>query len=177
MDVALAHRIGRRLTPRNPADLAKIQSAREEHADPRVRSRLTVLWSKSLGKTHQLIAELVGYSTRQVLRILQLYARQGLENVMTCGELGRPSAIHEHRSGVPTLIFTAPEFDRTRVAFCAGAGPVDSASHELWRFPSGHRKDAEPIRRRSPGATGAALDAQVPNLRWLSLAASVEVGR
>lgn len=37
MDVALAHRIGRRLTPRNPADLAKIQSAREEQTFQRLR--------------------------------------------------------------------------------------------------------------------------------------------
>lgn len=100
MDVALTYRIGRRLTPYRQTDLAKIESAREKHADPRVRSRLTVLWYKSLGKTNQLIADLVGYSTRQVLRILQLYARQGLESVMTFGELGRPGACDEHRERI-----------------------------------------------------------------------------
>jgi transposase len=34
------------------------------------------------------------------LRILQLYARQGLESVMTFGELGRPSVIDEHRERI-----------------------------------------------------------------------------
>jgi transposase len=97
MDVARAYRIGRQLRLRDPADLAKIQAAREKHTDPRVRSRLTVLWYKYLGQTNQLIADLVGYSTRQVLRILQLYACEGLESVMTFGELGRPGAIHEYR--------------------------------------------------------------------------------
>ena len=48
--MALVHRIGRQLTPHNAADLATIQSAREKHPNPRVRTRLTVLWYKhSLG--------------------------------------------------------------------------------------------------------------------------------
>jgi transposase len=135
MDVAYVHRIGRQLTPHHPADLATIQSAREKHPNPRVRSRLTVLWYKHLGQTNQLIAELVGYSTRQVLRILQLYANHGLPSVMTFGELGRPTATAEHRERIKRELTEHPvasiDLARRRIVELTGVSLKRSRVREL----------------------------------------------
>ena len=183
MDVALAHRIGRQLRPHDQADLAKIQSAREKHADPRVRSRLTVLWYKSLGKTNQLIADLVGYSTRQVLRILQLYAREGLESVMTFGELGRPGAIDEHRERIKQELTAHPvatvDVARRRIEELTGVSLEKTRTRDVlhslgfrWR-----KTAAIPVPPKKSVAEHIEIQAEFLKQKLLPLLQEAQVGR
>ena len=183
MDVALAQRIGRQLTPHDPADLAMIQSAREKHSNPRVRSRLTVLWSQHLGKTNQLIAELVGYSTRQVLRILQIYANQGLPGVMTFGELGRPAATAEHRERIKQELTEHPvasiDMARRRILDLTGVSLKRSRTRELLHsLGFGWRKTAAiPLPPKKTLDEQIALQANYLKHTLLALLGDAQAGR
>ena len=84
-------------------ELASIERDREHHPNPRVRRRLTILWFRILGETNERIAKLVDLSRRQVQRVLNIFATEGLKGVTTFNESGRPSKFDEHRELIRQL--------------------------------------------------------------------------
>src|SRR6516165_7928851 len=53
------------------ADLAAVAQERYHHPDPRVQRKMTVLWLKHHGETHERIAVLAGVSRSSVRRFLR----------------------------------------------------------------------------------------------------------
>jgi transposase len=75
------------------ADLAALAEQRYQHPDPRVQRKLTVLWLKHHGETHDRIAVLAGVSRSSVQRYLDDYLRGGLEEIRRCRAKGSRSQL------------------------------------------------------------------------------------
>ena len=59
------------------------QFERYHHPDPRVHRKMEVLWLKSQGFTHEVIAQTAGVSRRSVQRYLDEFPQGGLEELRT----------------------------------------------------------------------------------------------
>ena len=73
---------------------------RYHHPDPRVQERMEVIWLKSKGETHERIAELAGVSRRTVQRVLDVFAKEGLDGLRKFHWHGQASALTPHRESL-----------------------------------------------------------------------------
>ena len=81
-----------------PEEKAMINYERFHHPHPHVQRKMEVLWCKSLGKSHQEIAEIAGVHPNTVTAYLQEYQAGGLEAVR-CLNFYRPqSQLQAHRT-------------------------------------------------------------------------------
>jgi transposase len=78
-------------------EYSAIAKERFHHPNPRVQRRMEILWLKGHGETHERIAQLAGVSRRTVQRVLDLFAKGGLEAVRQFHEKGRPNGLSPHQ--------------------------------------------------------------------------------
>ena len=76
--------------------VAEICHDRYHHPHPRVQRKMEVLWLKSRGLTHAMIADLADVSPRSVQRYLDEFADGGLERVRHLGWRGKTCSLDEH---------------------------------------------------------------------------------
>ena len=67
------------------------------HPNPRVQQRMEILWLKHHGEMHERIAELAVISRRTVQRVLDVFAKGGLEAIRQFHEKGRANGLAPHR--------------------------------------------------------------------------------
>jgi transposase len=70
---------------------------RYHHPDPRVQQRMEIVWLKSKGEIHERIAELAGVSRRTVQRVLDVFAKEGLDGLRKFHWHGQVGALTSHR--------------------------------------------------------------------------------
>jgi transposase len=75
-----------------------INYERFHHPHPHVQRKMEVLWCKSLGKTHQEIAEIAAVHPNTVTAHLQEYQQGGLEAVRRLNFYQPQSALQEHQT-------------------------------------------------------------------------------
>lgn len=73
---------------------------RYHHPDPRVQQRMEIVWLKSKGEIHERIAELAGVSRRTVQRVLDVFAKEGLDGLRKFHWHGQVSALTPHRDSL-----------------------------------------------------------------------------
>jgi len=76
--------------------LAEISHDRYHHPHPRVQRKMEVLWLKSQGLTHDVIAQLAGVSSRSVQRYLDEFEQGGLEQVRRLNWRGKHGELDDH---------------------------------------------------------------------------------
>ncbi len=81
---------------------------RYHHPDPRVQERMEIVWLKSKGETHERIAELAGVSRRTVQRVLDVFAKEGLDGLRTFHWHGQASALTPHRESLEAAFRERP---------------------------------------------------------------------
>ena len=67
---------------------------------PRVQERMEIVLLKSKGETHERIAELAGVSRRTVQRVLDVFAKEGLDGLRKFHWHGQASALTPHRESL-----------------------------------------------------------------------------
>ena len=80
--------------------LQALAKERYHHPDPRVQERMEIVWLKSKGETHERIAELSGVSRRTVQRVLDVFAKEGLDGLRKFRWHGQASALTPHRESL-----------------------------------------------------------------------------
>jgi transposase len=78
-------------------DLKKIQQLRYEHARPRVRRRMEVLWLKSQGLAHQEICRLAGISSNTLRQYLGMFQSGGVKKLTEFNFYAPTSELEQHR--------------------------------------------------------------------------------
>ena len=73
---------------------------RYHHPDPHVQQRMEIVLLKSKGEIHERIAELAGVSRRTVQRVLELFAKEGLDGLRKFHWHGQPSELTPHRESL-----------------------------------------------------------------------------
>ena len=73
---------------------------RYQHPDPRVQQRMEIVLLKSKGETHERIAELAGTSRRTVQRVLDVFAKDGLDGLRKFYWHGQAGALAPHRESL-----------------------------------------------------------------------------
>ena len=82
------------------SDLAAVAQERYHHPDPRVQRKMTVLWLKHHGETHERIAVLAGVSRSSVQRFLDDYRTGGLDEIRRCRAKGSTSQLDAHAASL-----------------------------------------------------------------------------
>jgi transposase len=88
--------------------LAEIRHERYHHPHPRVQRKLEVLWLKSQGLTHGVIATLADVSPRSVQRYLDEFADGGLERIRLLGWKGKHSELDDHQQSLEEYFLRHP---------------------------------------------------------------------
>ncbi len=78
-------------------ELREINRLRYEHAHPRVRQRMEVLWLKSHGLEHQEICLLAGVSSKTLRRYLKLFQVGGIEKLAELNFYAPTSELERYR--------------------------------------------------------------------------------
>jgi transposase len=73
---------------------------RYHHPDPRVQQRMEIVLLKSKGETHERIAELAGVARRTVQRVLDVFAKEGLDGLRKFHWHGQASALTPHQDSL-----------------------------------------------------------------------------
>jgi transposase len=73
---------------------------RYHHPDPHVQQRMEIVLLKSKGETHERIGELAGVSRRTVQRVLDVFAKEGLDGLRKFYWHGQPSALTPHQESL-----------------------------------------------------------------------------
>ena len=73
---------------------------RYHYPHPRVQERMEIVLLKSKGETHERIAELAGASRRTVQRVLDVFAKEGLDGLRKFHWHGQASALTPHRESL-----------------------------------------------------------------------------
>jgi transposase len=81
-----------------PAEKESINYERFHHPHPHVQRKMEVLWCKSLGKSHQEIAEIAAVHPNTVTSYLKEYEEGGLEAVRCLNFYQPQSQLQEHRA-------------------------------------------------------------------------------
>src|SRR3954451_19605364 len=81
-------------------DLSAIAFERYHHPEPFVQRKLEVLWLKSQGLTHDVIARLAGVSRSSVQRYLRDYLTGGLDALRRYPWHGPRSALDDQRASL-----------------------------------------------------------------------------
>jgi transposase len=77
-------------------EIAVLSFERYHYPDPRVQKKFEVLWLKSQGLSHEIIAQLSGVCARQVQRYLHEYLEGGIERLKQNLYAGSPSELNQH---------------------------------------------------------------------------------
>lgn len=91
-----------------PEDLTTIRHERYHHPHPRVQQKMTVLWLKSQGFTHEDIARGANVSRRSVQRYLDEFANGGLQRIRQLPWKGKPNELAAHRSSLEDYFVEHP---------------------------------------------------------------------
>jgi transposase len=91
-----------------PEDLTAIRHERYHHPHPRVQQKMTVLWLKSRGLTHEEIARNADVSRRSVQRYLDEFAAGGLECVRHLPWQGKPNELTPHQASLEDYFLENP---------------------------------------------------------------------
>ena len=88
--------------------LAEIRHDRYHHPHPRVQRKMEVLWLKSRGLTHAVIAEYADVSPRSVQRYLDEFEQGGLDRLRRLGWQGKTCALDEHQQSLEDYFIEHP---------------------------------------------------------------------
>jgi transposase len=124
-------------------DLRAIKLDRYYHPDPLVQRKMTVLWLKHHGITHEEIATLAGVSRRSVQRYLAEFLTGGLPEIRRTRPHGKTSDLDEHRTSLeeyfqkhpPRSLKEAREAIRQRTGIQRGLTQVRKFLHRLGLQP------------------------------------------
>jgi transposase len=83
-------------------DLEKLQQLRYEHAHPRVRRRMEVLWLKSQGLEHQEICRLAGVSSNTLRQYFRMFQVGGIKKLLELNFYAPTSELERHRRQLET---------------------------------------------------------------------------
>jgi transposase len=83
-------------------DVDKLQRLRYEHAHPRVRQRMEVLWLKSQGLEHREICRLAGVSSNTLRKYLRLFQAGGIQKLQELNFYAPTSELERHRFQLET---------------------------------------------------------------------------
>src|SRR5262249_19221400 len=89
-------------------DLKAVGHDRYHHPHPRVQRKMEVLWLKSHGLPHRLIADRAGVSLRTVQRYLDEYKEGGLKQVRRCSWRGPKTALLQHERSLEEYFWDHP---------------------------------------------------------------------
>ena len=84
----------------SPAEKERINYERFHHPHPHVQRKMEVLWCKSLGKSHQDIAEIADIHPNTVTAYLRQYQTGGLEAVGQLNFYQPQSQLHRHQASL-----------------------------------------------------------------------------
>jgi transposase len=88
--------------------LAAIRHERYHHPHPRVQRKMEVLWLKSLGLTHDDIANCADVSPRSIQRYLDEFALGGLERLRRLNWKGARNALDDHQQSLQGYFLEHP---------------------------------------------------------------------
>lgn len=91
-----------------PEDLAALHHERYHHPHPRVQQRMEVVWLKSQGLTHEVIARLAGVARRSVQRYLDDFAAGGVARLRRLAWPGKPNELAAHRDNLEDYFLEHP---------------------------------------------------------------------
>ena len=91
-----------------PTILDEIRHERYHHPHPRVQQKMEVLWLKSQGLTHAVIANLADVAPRTVQRYLDEFEEGGLERICRIPWAGKPNELEAHHQSLEAYFAEHP---------------------------------------------------------------------
>jgi transposase len=91
-----------------PEVVDAIRHDRYRHPHPRVQQKMEVLWLKSQGLTHEVIAQLADVSRRTVQRVLDEYLDGGLERLRRLPWRGKVNELAAHQESLEEYFLEHP---------------------------------------------------------------------